>query len=254
MISRLGTSICVAVVVVLVLSSAGVAQDRPVPRLSNGKPDLSGFWNTVHVVDITRDYNVCGTAGQPGCKMEGVKDLESLYTPYAREQNKKHKFDYAGQCKPFGYVRSWGGIMPVQLVHSSDSLAILFEQNNWWHLVPTDGRSQPKDPEPTWMGHSVGKWEGDTLVIDTVGFNGEAWLDPSNGFLGRIESDAMHTVERLSRPDFNTIQYELTIDDPKVYTKPFKNKRTFKLMKPGLEIQEYTCTPIEVYDPPAEKK
>jgi len=144
---------------------------------------------------------------------------------------------------PFGYVRSWGSIFPIQLVQNNDSLAILFEMFNWYHFVPTDGRNHPKDLEPRWMGHSVGKWDGDTLVIDTIGFNGKAWLDPSNNFLARMESDTMHTVERLSRPDFNHLNYELTVEDPKLYTKPFTSKRVFVLMKPGSEIQEYACIP-----------
>lgn len=242
MIARLWLAVLTTGAILFVLPAEVTSQDKPIPRLANGKPDLSGFWDTVHVVDMTRDYDRCGT-GQRGCTAQGVKDLESLYTPYAAEENKKQKFDYGGHCMPFGYVRSWGSIFPIQLVQNNDSLAILFEMFNWYHFVPTDGRDHPKDLEPRWMGHSVGKWDGDTLVIDTIGFNGKAWLDPSNNFLARMESDTMHTVERLSRPDFNHLNYELTVEDPKLYTKPFTSKRVFVLMKPGSEIQEYACIP-----------
>lgn len=221
----------------IVVAVTGLGQVQPAPRLLNGKPDLSAVWDTVHVVDITRDVNVCGS-GAPGCKSEGVKGLISLYTPFAVEANGKPKFDYAGHCLPFGYTRSWGAIMPLQLVHGADYLAILFEQNNWFHVVPTDGRDHPKNLEPTWMGNSVGKWDGDTLVIDTIAFNGQVWLD---AVPGRVTSDQMHTIERLSRPDLRHLNYELTVDDPKLYTKPFTSKRVFLPMKPGSELLEFSC-------------
>src|SRR5262249_50582404 len=136
------------------------------------------------------------------------------------------------------YVRSWGTPYPVEMMQNPGRLAILFEQNNMFHVVPTDGRSHPKDMEPTWLGTSVGHWEGDTLVVDTKGFNGKTWLDTERE---RLTSDALHVIERFDRPDWEHINYEVTIDDPKMYSKPFKNTRVFVLMKPGEEIMEYSC-------------
>jgi hypothetical protein len=117
-------------------------------------------------------------------------------------------------------------------------MAILFEQNNMFHVVPTDGRDHPKNLDETWLGNSVGRWEGDTLVVDTIGSNGQTWLDTNKE---RLTSNKMHVVERFSRPDYNHINYVVTVDDPVYYTKPWTNTRVFVLMKPGQEIMEYSC-------------
>jgi hypothetical protein len=115
-------------------------------------------------------------------------------------------------------------------------VALLFEQSNWFHVVAM-GRDHPKDLDPTWFGDSVGKWDGDTLVIDTIGFNGKTRLDT----IGHPHSDQMHIVQRLKMTDADHIAYEVTVDDPKMYTKPWKNVRTFWRMKPGQELIEYSC-------------
>jgi hypothetical protein len=104
-------------------------------------------------------------------------------------------------------------------------------------MVPTDGRKLPSDLESTWMGTSVGRWEGETLVIETRGFNGRTWLDTAQ----HPHSDQLRLTERISRPDYNHINYELTIEDPKYYSKPMKNTRVFVLMEAGLELFEYSC-------------
>ncbi len=213
-------------------------QSKPVPRLQNGKPDLSGVWDHPRVGDLSKDVSGRCVGGTMGCSSVGVKDLTSLYTPFAAAENAKPKFDYGVHCLPWGYVRSWGTPYPQELIQTSERLAILFEQNNMFHVVPTDGRGHPKDLDPTWMGNSVGRWEGDALVVDTIGFNGQTWLDTEPE---RITTTSMHTIERFTRPDFTHLNYELTVEDPKLYTKPWTNKRVFVLMKPGSEIMEYSC-------------
>ncbi len=198
----------------LIVSVAGMAvlgQAQPVPRLANGKPDLSGVWDHPRVGDMSKDVNGRCAGGTPGCSSIGAHDLDSLLTPFGRAENQKP---------------------------NSNRLAVLFEQNNMFHVIPTDGRDHPKNLEPTWMGNSVGHWEGDTLVVDTIGFNGRTWLDTEPE---RLTSDQLHVIERIDRPDFQHLKYEITIDDPKMYTKPWKNTRTFVLMKPGEEILEYSC-------------
>jgi hypothetical protein len=98
---------------------------------------------------------------------------------------------------------------------------ILWEQDNRFQMVPTDGRELPKDLEPTWMGTSVGRWDGDTLVITTAGFNGRTWLDTAQ----HPHSDALKLTIRMTRPDFDHLNWEITIEDPKYYQKPIKNAR-----------------------------
>ncbi|PYS07259.1 MAG: hypothetical protein DMG12_01145 [Acidobacteria bacterium] len=104
-------------------------------------------------------------------------------------------------------------------------------------MVPTDGRTLPKDLDPSWRGTSVGHWEGDTLVIETAGFNGRTWLDTAE----HPHSDQLRVTERMARPDYDHINYEVTMEDPKFYSKPLKNARVFVLMKPGQELYEYSC-------------
>jgi len=221
-------------IVVIAFSAQSTKQ---VPRLPNGKPDFTGVWDHPRVADITKDANGNCVGETPGCKNSGSGDLP--FTPAGKAENdKKDKFDYGAHCLPWGYVRSFATPYPHAYVSHPDRLAIMWEQDNAFHMVPTDGRPLPKDPEPSWRGTSVGHWEGDTLVIETVGFNGKTWLDTAQ----HPHSDQLKVTERLTRTDYDHINYELIMEDPKFYSKPIKNIRTFVLMKHGQELYEYSCT------------
>jgi hypothetical protein len=124
---------------------------------------------------------------------------------------------------------------PMQIMQSDTYLSLLFEQNSWFHAVPIGGRQHRKG-DATWFGDSAGHWEGGTLVVDTVNFNGKTRLDT----VGHPHSGRLHVIERYSRPDRGHLSYEMTIDDPKTFTKPWKNTRTFTL-RPDGEIMEYSC-------------
>jgi hypothetical protein len=115
-------------------------------------------------------------------------------------------------------------------------MAVLYEAWNVFHVIPTDGRGHPKDTNPTWMGNSLGGWDGDTLVVDTTAFNERTNLDT----VGHPHSDQLHVTERYTRTDDKHIAYEITIEDPKTYTKAWKNTRVFTL-RPDWEILEYSC-------------
>jgi hypothetical protein len=200
-----------------------------IPRMPDGHPDLQGVWQHPYVPDMTADReNQKGAGALP-------------YTPEGENNFKTYdvsKFDYTGHCLPFGLLRSVNvGGYPIQIMQNQTYLAMLFEQNTWFHVVYIDGRPHPGDLEPTWFGHSTGKWDGDTLVIDTIGFNGKTRLDT----LGHPHSDSLHVIQRLTLTDRDHIAYEVTIDDPKIYTEPWKNTRTFWRMKPGDELIEYSC-------------
>jgi len=114
---------------------------------------------------------------------------------------------------------------------------ILYEATYMFREIFVDGRPLPKDPQPTWMGYSVGRWEGETLVVDTSGFNGKAWLD---GDMGHPHTDALHVTERFRRPNFGTLEIEAIIDDPKAYTKPFTVKQGLHLI-PDSGLLENIC-------------
>ena len=239
MLFRSCVSMFTTVVVLTFSLIAPAAKGQEVPRLANGKPDLSGVWDKPVVFDMGMDSKGCYSTQNPDCTNIGAKDLKSLFTPFAVTENAKPKLEYTRFCLPWGYVRSWNGVPPVQLQQNPAYLVILFEQDNWFHVVPTDGRPHSENDLSTWYGNSVGKWDGDTLVIDTTGYNGKTWLD-TNG--QHITTDSMHTIERISRPDFQHLNYEITVEDPKLYTKSWKNTRVFRLMKPGQELLEYSCT------------
>jgi len=220
-------------------------QSQPVPKLANGKPDFSGVWDHPRVSDFALNSDVCAV-GSVGCK-----SISSGPLPYTAAglaaNNQKLKFDHTAVCLPWGYLRSWNGLYPDQIVQSTEALGMFFEQNNNFKIIPTDGRPQPKNVEPTWMGHSVGHWEGDVMVIDTIGFNGQTWLDTGLDIKDdprvapHVTTTAMHMTERMSRPDFTHLHTEITVEDPNLYTAPIKNTRTYVLMKPGSEVMEFSC-------------
>lgn len=198
----------------------------PVPRTADGKPDLSGVWQRPYVPDMT--------LSAPNHK--GMSELP--FTAWGANEWKIYHAedgDYTGACLPFGFSRSINSPDPVQIVQNAKYVTILFEQNNWFQVIPIDGRAHRQLPS-TWFGDSIGRWEGDTLVIDTISFNGKTRLDT----VGHPHSDQLHMIQRFTRTDLGHIAYEMTIDDPKTFTKPWSNTRTFTL-RPDWELMEYSC-------------
>jgi len=206
----------------------------PAPRLANGKPDFTGVWDRPAVTDITRSFST-----DDGIRQIGVEELP--FTEWGRQQWENHDpaNDYAGACLPYGFPRAIVARHPMQLVQHPDFLTFLFEQNSFFTVVPIDARPHPEDAmdNPSWFGNSVGHWEGDTLVIDTIATNGYTKLDT----VGHPHSTEMHLIQRLTRTDFGHIEYEMIIDDPKTYTRPLKQIQSW-LLRPEWEIMEYSCT------------
>ena len=222
----------IALLAAAALSAAVSAQrdfkppEGPTPRTPAGKVDFSGVWSKPYVPDMTKD----------GRDQKGMAVLP--FTPWGEAEWKKYdaaEGDYTGACLPFGITRSVNTPEPMQIIQNDKYFAFLFEQNSWFVVVPMDGRPH-RQGIPTWFGDSVGRWEGDTFVIDTVNFNGRTRLDT----IGHPHSDQLHVVQRFSRPDLGHIAFEMTVEDPKTYTKPIVNTRTFTL-RPDWEMMEYSC-------------
>ncbi len=202
-----------------------------IPRLPDGKPDFNGVWERPYVPDMSRNAR----------NQQGSGELP--FTPWGKDTFQSYdpgKFDYTGHCLPQGLTRSMNSPFPIQIVQTPKTFAVLYEAWNVFHVVPVDGRTLAKQPdlrlEPTWMGTSIGKWDGDTLVVDTVGFNEKTNLDT----VGHPHSGQMRITERYTRADDKHIAYEVVIEDPKTYTKPWKNVRTFTL-RPDWDIMEFSC-------------
>jgi hypothetical protein len=198
-----------------------------IPRLPDGKPDLNGVWERPYVSDMSRSAR----------NQQGAGELP--FTPWGKDTFQSYdpgKFDYTGHCLPQGLTRSMNSPFPIQIVQTPKTFAVLYEAWNVFHVVPVDGRTLTKQPDPLWMGTSIGKWDGNTLVVDTVGFNEKTNLDT----VGHPHSDQMRVTERYTRSDDKHIAYEVVIEDPKTYTKPWKNVRTFTL-RPDWDIMEFSC-------------
>jgi len=191
----------------------------PTPRTRDGKPDLTGVWFAQRPID-------------PG-KPEPLPWAEKL----AQESVANNVKDAPGaHCLTRGITNA-GGLFPYELVQTPARLIMIFEDDVPSHrTVYLDGRGHPKDPNPSWMGHSIGHWEGDTLVVDTVGFNDQTWLDN----LGHRHTEMLHVIERLRRPDMGHLEIEFTIEDPGAYAKPWIIKRVADLDTDD-EIGEYVC-------------
>ncbi|MGA2715481.1 MAG: carboxypeptidase-like regulatory domain-containing protein [Bryobacteraceae bacterium] len=201
------------------LLSAHPTPSGPAPRTQNGKPDFSGVWYAQRPVD-------------PG-KPEPLPWVEALL----RERAANNAKDAPGaHCLPRGITNA-GALFPYRLVQTPTLLVMLFEDDIPSHRqVFLDGRSHPKDMDPKWMGHSVGHWEGDTLVIDTVGFDDRSWITAQ----GHPHTEKMHVIERFRRPDLGHLEIEFTIDDPAAYAKPWIIKRVSDL-DTNDEVGEYVC-------------
>jgi hypothetical protein len=204
----------------------------PMPRLADGHPDLSGIWdvgNMLYFHDLAR----------------GLKPGEVELTPWAagirkQRMDRNHVDDPYGYCLPLGVprinVRS-----PFKILQTPQLTAFLHETyvGMIFRQVFTDGRPLPKisDAEPAWLGYSVGKWDGDAFVVDTVGFRDRGWLSAMQAY---PHSDALHVTERWRRTDVGHMELTVTIDDPKAYVKPWTNKIPLVLL-PDTELLEAFC-------------
>jgi len=224
----------------------------PAPRL-NGKPDLSGVWQATRpALETARSFT--GGAPAPGMQIDqqdvadihrnvffGMKREEEPLKPAALAVLSKRQNQQPPQvrCLPQGVP----GIMMVyafKMVQTPSELIVIGESQEPPRQIYLDGRALPKDPDPSWMGYSTGKWENDTLVVQTTGFNEEGWLDN----VGHPRGQSMLITERFHRRDFGHIDVEIRYDDPKYYTQSFSNKTTLNLI-PDSDIIEFVCTENE---------
>jgi hypothetical protein len=198
----------------------------PAPRTADGKPDLSGIWNgagPMYRFNIAQDL-------QP----EDIQPwAEALFLQRVRESRKDSPL---AKCMPVS-VPYHQFFNMTRLVQTPTLLVVMHESPNSPHrVVFTDGRDLPVDPNPAYMGYSVGKWEGDTLVVTTAGFNDKGWLDSA----GHPQTESLRVIERYRRRDFGHMDFEITIEDPKVFNKPFTIK-TQRLLQADTELLEDVC-------------
>ena len=163
---------------------------------------------------------------------ERYRTAKPGYGPHATANSQ----DPVLNCLPPGVPRILLMPFPMQIAQLPGEVLMIFEYDHFIRPIYTDGRAHPKDLDPTWMGDSIGKWEGDTLVVDTIGFNDKTWLD----MVGHPHSDSLHLIERIRRPDHTTLTDDITVTDPKAYTKPWTGQQVFEL-KPSWHLGEYIC-------------
>ncbi len=203
----------------------------PPPRLPNGKPSFAGIWSTTRRSDITQRLNNHPTGHVP----------ELPYTAWGKREWDNYdpvkNGDYAGSCLPFGFPRSVYGPHPTQIIQDNDYIVFLFEQNTMFHIVPTDGRGFTADLPPSWYGESTGRWDGDTLVIETRNLNGYIKMDTA----GHPLSDQAKLTQTYRRPSFGIIEHTMTVDDPKTYTRPFTLTNRWPMEPWGTVVMEYSC-------------
>jgi hypothetical protein len=199
----------------------------PAPKTADGKPDLSGVWEV-----------------RPGYTGNIAKDLkpgEVPFQPWA-ETLYKHRLETMGKEDPQAYCvlsgvpREHVVPYPFKILNTNGMIVILYEALHSYRQIYMDGRGLPKNPNPAWMGYSVGHWDGDTLVVESLGFVDNNWLD--NG--GHPGTEALRLTERLHRKDFGHIDLQLTIDDSKAYTKPWTVNLQFTA-NPDTDLIEYVC-------------
>lgn len=203
--------------------------NAPAPRLPDGKPDLSGVWEpeaNKYVRDIAADLKPGSVPFQPWAK--------ALYDQ--RTDGSHSREDPDANCLPQGVPKISGAPAPWKIVQERNFIVVIYEAFNLWRQIFMDGRQFATDLNPTWMGYSIGKWDGDTLVVESRGFNGKAWLDQ----LGKPTTDALHVIERFHRKDYGHLTLDITIDDPKAYTKPWNVSEPVHLL-PDSDLFEFIC-------------
>jgi hypothetical protein len=221
-------------------SSAAADAKKEVPRMANGKPDLSGV------------YDFSGFGGGRGGARGGAAPADGPQLKPGAEKFKvvrgPNDTGATSDCMPLAGPNAYSVPYQFQLVQSAHSIAILYGYPGTFRSIPLDGGPHSADPDPTWMGESIGRWEGDTLVVDAVGFNDKTEIN------GYHHTDALHIIERFRRSDYNTLQYDVTIEDPNVFVKPWTMSRTYPLRQDMAKVDEFVCEANEDYSKYFQKK
>jgi len=227
---------------------------KPTPRTADGHPDLSGMW--------IEKYGALGTdpaVGKPAQnrapRPAAYPSDELPYQPWAALKAKQlhdaENTDPLLHCEPYGVPRIWGGPHPARLVGLPGELIVLYERDTAFRIIPTDGRPHDPNADPSWMGNSVAKWDGDTLVVDTTDLTDKSWLGSGKNAgegSGTFHSDALHVTEKIRRPDFDHLTVEITDDDPKVFAHPWVYTWNMSLVPNESMYEDVTCSNEKDYE------
>jgi hypothetical protein len=205
----------------------------PTPKTADGKPDFSGIWRS---------------PSQKYLENLAADGIMVPMTPWAQQIFKQRQDNHgldrpSASCLPHSVTDFDAHNTPRKILQSSGLLVMLFEGYHSYRQIFTDGRALPKDPEPAWFGYSVGRWDGDTLVVDTNGINEKTWLDDA----GHPHSEALHVVERFRRLNFGRMDVQITMDDPKAYTRPWSVSFQWELM-PDTDLLDWVCENNKYFD------
>ena len=203
--------------------------NAPARRTAEGKPDLSGFWMPTmavkHLLNLAADLKPEEVPLQPWAA--------ALYKERIENNGKDHP---GVRCWPSGIPEKNNIPDGLKVVQTPDLTIFLHESRTIYRQIFTDGRPLPRDAQSTWMGYSIGKWEGDTFVVETIGQNGRTWLD----MRGLPGTDALRVIERFKRPTIGRMTIDVTIDDSKAYTKPWTVTLSWSLL-PDTDLIESIC-------------
>ena len=205
------------------------ASSAPTPRTADGHPDFSGFW---------KGSRATRPVGNIGKDLPGFRLPLTAAGQAALHDNLTKVIDPESRCIIGGIPRHDASALPFAVVQSRDHVAFMY-MYTYFRSVPFDVHQHEEDPDPSFFGNEIGWWEGDTFVIDSLGFkSSNMWIDEN----GNPQSDAMHVTERWTRPDVGHIRVEATINDPKYYTHSFQYSRTWIAGKPDEHLREYVCS------------
>ena len=238
--TRLSTQLILTTVFVVLTLVRVVGQTVSTPRTQDGRPNLNGIWQVLNTAawDIQDHQAQVGIPAGQGV----VEGNEIPYQPWAlarKQENFKNRAT-ADSVEAKGFLPGVPRMMympfPFQLVHTPKYLAMVSEYSRALRIIYTDGSTHPAGPLDFWMGDSRGRWDGDTLVSDVIHFNDQTWFDKA----GNFHSEALHLVERYTLTGPDHIRYEVTVEDPKVFTRPWKMSMTlYRRKEPHARILEY---------------
>jgi len=244
-------SLVIAIPIAAQDASQRPAAKPPVPRTTDGHPDFSGVWQGGGASGLAFAIgSENAKAARPGdtavanapaavVRPRMKPPYQDWILPKVEEiRNRRNIDDPQSRCLLVGVPRITNEPLPIKIIQTKDEITFLYETFHAFRVIPTDGRKHRDDIDPSFMGDSVAHWEGDTLVVDVTEFNDKTWLGVGGATL---HTTALHVIERYTRADFDTIKYEVTIDDPKAFTKVWSPPTSFLSLRPGERLEEYEC-------------